>query len=812
MKIRSHVHQIAFVVATITVAAFLSTLTAPPASSAPTAPDVAPASSGYWTVASDGGVFSYGSASFHGSTGGMHLNAPIVGMAATASSNGYWLVASDGGVFSFGDAHFFGSMGGRHLNAPIVGIEATADGQGYWLVAADGGVFAFGDAGFRGSMGGHHLNAPIVGMTATGTSNGYWLVAADGGIFTFGDAIFYGSMGGRHLNKPVVAMASMPSGNGYRLVASDGGVFAFGSAGFYGSTGAIVLNKPVVGMADTPNGDGYWMVASDGGVFSFGDASFHGSMGGKHLNRPMVGLASLGFTVGGRALLVGTFNGIRGQYATIQAAVDAARPGDWILVAPGDYHENNDIANPPSASDVASGWYGGVDIETSNIHVRGMNRNSVIVDGTNATASTPCSSAPADQNFGYVGTGGPVGRNGILVWKANNVSIENLTVCNFLSGNGSAGNEIWWNGAPSETGPLGITGYSGSYLTATSTYYDSTAASTAAGYGIFSSGAAGPGVWNQIYGSNFDDSGMYVGACRQLCDAWIHNAWMEFNPLGYSGTDSGGTLVVSNSQFDNNQDGFDTNTQIASDPPPPQIGTCPGNGVSGITHTTSCWVFLDNNDHNNNNPSVPKVGNAGAGPVGTGITVSGGTNDTVMGNTITNNGAWGALFVPFVDTDTPPAGVTCAGAGGSDLSGLGLGCLFDPKGDALLDNTFSHNGYFGNPTNGDYGNLTFATKIPQNCFVGNVAPDGSTPANLEATLPKCGPLSTTSDFSIAPGSLGGEVLCNSNLLGAGFCLNTDNYPRSGTVTMKPLPSNLPSMPNPCQGVPDNAWCVAGKPI
>ena len=36
-------------------------------------------------------------------------------------------------------------------------------------------------------------------------------------------------------------------------------------------------------------------------------------------------------------LRVGTYNGIPGQYSSIQAAVNAAQPGDWILVAPGDY-------------------------------------------------------------------------------------------------------------------------------------------------------------------------------------------------------------------------------------------------------------------------------------------------------------------------------------------------------------------------------------------------------------------------------------------------------------------------------------------
>jgi len=60
--------------------------------------------------------------------GGLHLNAPMVGMAATPDGKGYWTVASDGGIFSFGDAagHFFGSMGGTHLNAPMVGMAETA--------------------------------------------------------------------------------------------------------------------------------------------------------------------------------------------------------------------------------------------------------------------------------------------------------------------------------------------------------------------------------------------------------------------------------------------------------------------------------------------------------------------------------------------------------------------------------------------------------------------------------------------------------------------------------------------------------------
>ncbi len=59
---------------------------------------------------------------------------------------GYWQTGSDGGIFTFGNAGYYGSTGNIHLNKPIVGMAATPDGKGYWLVASDGGMFTFGDA------------------------------------------------------------------------------------------------------------------------------------------------------------------------------------------------------------------------------------------------------------------------------------------------------------------------------------------------------------------------------------------------------------------------------------------------------------------------------------------------------------------------------------------------------------------------------------------------------------------------------------------------------------------------------------------
>jgi hypothetical protein len=494
-------------------------------------------------------------------------------------------------------------------------------------------------------------------------------------------------------------------------------------------------------------------------------------------------------------LLVGTYNGIPGQYSSIQSAVDAAKSGDWILVGPGDYHETADETGPPV--NPGQGQMGGVYIATSGLTLRGMDRNTVVVDGTKP-GSAQCSSNPADQSYGEPGSDSvPVGRNGILIWKANDVSIQNLTVCNFLAGTGASGNEVWWNGGDG-SGQIGLSGYWGNYLTATSTFFgDET---TAAEYGIFASNSAGPAALRNLYANNMNDSGTYVGACLQQCNVTLDHLWMENNALGYSGTNSGGRIVIENSQFDNNQDGLDTNTALVGDPPAPQDGDCPGTAVSPITHTRSCWVVVNNDFHDNNNPNTPSAGSAAAGPIGTGMTISGGRNDTVMNNTFSNNGAWGILFVPYAQPGKGAVGQTCGGIGGHHVPSFG--CVMDPEGDALLGNTFSNNGYFANPTNSDFGQITFFGGEPQNCFRHNVSPDGSAPSNLQATQKVCG---VTTASGNTGGDLLSQVLCDARL---SSCPSGANYPTpTGTVTLEPVPSNLPTMPDPCKGVPSNPWCT-----
>ena len=132
-----------------------------------------------------------------------------------------------------------------------------------------------------------------------------------------------------------------------------------------------------------------------------------------------------------------------------------------------------------------------------------------------------------------------------------------------------------------------------------------------------------------------------------------------------------------------------------------------------------------------------------------------------------------------------------------------LGCVYDPEGDALLDNTFVHDGYFGNPSNSDFGQIVFDPGQPQNCFAGNTAPQGSAPADLEQIQPTCGAITKKANTG---GPLLAQVLCDT---GFGGCPAGVNYPKPSKIVMKSLPSNLPSMPNPCLGVPVNAWCPAG---
>jgi hypothetical protein len=512
---------------------------------------------------------------------------------------------------------------------------------------------------------------------------------------------------------------------------------------------------------------------------------------------------------GAKVLRVGTYKGIRGQFTTIQAAIDAARPGDWVLIGPGDYKTSSYRA-PKGHADVPAG----ILIDKPLVFVRGMNRNKVIVDGTKPGTPT-CSSRPSAQNFGPRYGGGHAGLNGIEVWEANNDWVQNLTTCNFLSGTGDTGNQDWWNGGAGG-GTIHGKDFVGSYLTATSTFFNGE--KTAATYGIFSSDFSG-GVFDHDYASNFNDSGFYIGACNDRCDQTLENSQAEYNALGYSGTNSGGSMLIEHNVFDNNQDGFDTNAQNNSDWPSPQDGACPAGVKPQIAGAPTCWILYANVFRNNDNPNVPAQGSAAAGPVGTGASLEG-RNDTVIDNQFINNGAWGVVFQPYPDFGTPPKNVISAGMdchGGTtnyNLFGFStVRCLYDDWGNALIGNTFTNNGYYGNPSNGDFAELTLLGGNPINCYSGNTDTGGtltSSPANLQTTNAQCGTVTAASSTGDGNTPFLLQAACDTEALGPGVgCLpGTPGYPRATKVVMHRLPRNLPTMPNPCKGVPANPWCSA----
>jgi hypothetical protein len=183
-----------------------------------------------------------------------------VGMTASPSGHGYWLVASDGGIFAFGDAAFHGSTGAIQLNKPIVGMAATPSGDGYWLVASDGGIFAFGDAPFRGSTGALHLTSAVVGMAAGPPLDPYAAGAT-------GYDISWPQCGGSYPGGPI----------GLGIIgANDGKAFTqnpclASEAAWAGQPAAIYmnLNSPPTGSTQALSGPAGTCVVTDTGCLAY---------------------------------------------------------------------------------------------------------------------------------------------------------------------------------------------------------------------------------------------------------------------------------------------------------------------------------------------------------------------------------------------------------------------------------------------------------------------------------------------------------------------------------------------------------------
>jgi hypothetical protein len=429
-------------------------------------------------------------------------------------------------------------------------------------------------------------------------------------------------------------------------------------------------------------------------------------------------------------------------FHTIQEAVNATNRGDWVLVEPGVYDEEVKITKAHS-----------------DIYVRGMNRNTVIVDGQNQQV--------------------PGGRNGIEVYKANKVWIENLTVRNFDKEglNGPGGNEIWWNGG-ADSGHIHARGWYGSYLTAYDTGLDG-------GYGIFTNNEI-EGEWSNIYASGFNDSGMYLGACAE-CKARINKATMENNALGYSGSNSGGNLVIENSVIRNNSSGIAPNSENPGDGPPPQNGACnpippyrKGHKVLPTFESTEierCTIIRNNLIENNNNLTAPANTSASASPWGAGVELPGDYGDLVEGNTFAGN-ATDAVMAFEYPNPFPPQEDTI---------------FFAASGNKIANNKFTGNGTAAVAYPGDVflagGVFTESTN---NCASGNEFTAATYPANIEGTW-GCQNKTTPN-----PSELG--------FAGVEYLLELQEASESRTPVAQPAPPAQETMPHPCEGVPANPLC------
>lgn len=200
---------------------------------------------------------------------------------------------------------------------------------------------------------------------------------------------------------------------------------------------------------------------------------------------------------------------VPGEHATIQAAVDSARAGDLVLIAPGIYRES-------------------VSVETPDITLRGEDRNTVVLDGGHELP------------------------DGIAV-TVDGVAVENLSVRNYLQ------NGVLFNGAggtrqPDSAGVYGtedaaLVGYRVSYVTTSNNGL----------YGIYAF-AARDGLIEHSYASGHPDSGIYIGQCKP-CNAVVTDSIAENNAIGYYGTNASGSVFVVNSVFRRNRLGMTPNSQ-----------------------------------------------------------------------------------------------------------------------------------------------------------------------------------------------------------------------------------------------------------
>ncbi len=355
------------------------------------------------------------------------------------------------------------------------------------------------------------------------------------------------------LRVPVGSTVIWESGgaNDHNVIASDGSWQAVSSDYFeYG-----IITK----------GDQFEHTFTEAGVYEY-YCPFHGTN-----NKGMVGIIIVGdvdyvpppeevnITLSTDVLEVGK----GADYETIQSAVDAAKAGDLVLINSGVYNES-------------------VTITTPYLTIRGKDRNGVIIDG----------------EF--------MRENGIQIYEADGVSVENLSVRNFSL------NGVYWNNSK---------GYKASHVTA----YNN------GDYGVYAFNST-DGIFEKIYASGHPDSGVYIGQCYP-CNALIYDSVVEGNALGYSGTNAGGHLYIYNNIWRDNMSGIIPNTLDSELNPPGRETTIVGN------------LVVDNNNY-----EAP-ANRFGLVAQGMGIVMPGRVGDIVEKNIVVNHDKYGLVASPMLDVN-----------------------------------------------------------------------------------------------------------------------------------------------------------------
>ena len=315
-----------------------------------------------------------------------------------------------------------------------------------------------------------------------------------------------------------------------------------------------------------------------------------------------------------------------------------------------------------------------VNVTTDYLDLRGTDRNSVILDGEFTR------------------------ENGVRVLGANGVAVENMTARNYT------GNGFFWTG---------VQGYRGSYLTSFRT----------GNYGIYAFDAT-KGQLDHSYASGSPDAGVYIGGC-QPCDAVISELTSEYNGLGYSGTNSGGNLLIVNSIFRHNRAGIVPNSGSYEPCYPERNTTIVGN------------VIYDNNQADS--PAIDVALLA----MGNGILVAGGRRNDIERNLVYDHERTGIGLVPFPENDAndkvpteEQMNRTCAEQKKDPTP--------DPKSAGTVLWPAADNKVVGNVVSGSgLADLAFGDLSDQgpaqlrNCFADNTFATSS-PANIETLAPCTG--------------------------------------------------------------------------